>query len=172
MKSKTEVAPAVTVNAAFPLLKAWDRSRKLEHPNYDEMPISEIVDACMDTYASTLKTLGDCEMDAVLAKENAGRMWRIDLPELTSKHNVIAFIACVAWGQRMRILDAAEVKTMIFMAQTQLSVLKQTVPAGKLKTVEGVADTEPLLPGLEMGHRNVIETCVYFDDPAGKEARK
>jgi hypothetical protein len=170
MNKKPELAQLPTIKETNPLIAAWGRCHEQgapTRPNYSKLEIGQVVDACMETYGDTLKRLLDLEMDPALARENAGRMWRIDLPELTSKHEVLAYIACVAWGQRMRILDAAEVKSMIFMAQTQLSVLKQTVPsgAGKLSAVNGVdADQEPMLPGLTPINQ--------MADPAGREARK
>jgi hypothetical protein len=171
MTKKPELTALPAIKETNPLMVAWHRVHEGEtaqrRVDYSALEIGQVVDACMETYGNTLKTLLDLNMDPSLARENAGRMWRIDLPELTSKHEVLAYIACVAWGQRMRILDAAEVKSMIFMAQTQLSVLKQTVPAaaGKLSAVNGIdRDQEPLLPGLK--------PINSMPDPAGREARK
>jgi hypothetical protein len=150
MTKKPELTALPAIKETNPLMVAWHRVHEGEtaqrRVDYSALEIGQVVDACMETYGNTLKTLLDLNMDPSLARENAGRMWRIDLPELTSKHEVLAYIACVAWGQRMR---------------------KQTVPAaaGKLSAVNGIdRDQEPLLPGLK--------PINSMPDPAGREARK
>lgn len=110
--------------------------------DYSGMSIPEVVAHTMNVYAQALKALVDLKMDHAVAKENAARLWRAELPELTDRRSVVAYIACVAWGQKMRLLEPAEIKVMIFMAQTQLTVLKQCPPSSSasVPTLTGAAE--------------------------------
>lgn len=137
-----------------PLLSQTSDSQPLVCIDYSRMQIREIVESCMNLYRATLLELTDkLRLDPLTAKKSAANAWKADLPELADKHSVLAYIACVAWGQRMGLLEPTEVKTMIFMAQTQLSVLKQSIAispgAGRISALAATEDRQLALPGTE-----------------------
>ncbi|MGB7547380.1 MAG: hypothetical protein WBM14_06510 [Terracidiphilus sp.] len=143
-KPKTGLAALQTQH---PLIAAWDRGKRLEAPDYSEMGVREVLDHLATVYANALVSMAEIlNLDPVTARKSAGNLWRTELPELTDRHSVVIYIACVAWGQRLGILDPAEVKTMIFMAQTQLSVLKSPVPPGRPAVAQKITAEGDLFP--------------------------
>ena len=119
-----------------------------ESLDYSRLQIGEIICLLTNIYAKELYRLKHLPgMPEDLARQNAGSALLTMLPELVDKHHVLAYIACVAWGQRMRILQSGEAKAMIFLAQTQLSVLKTQVSngAGKIDSIQGAVPAEPEL---------------------------
>ncbi|HWA94369.1 MAG TPA: hypothetical protein VG844_07180 [Terracidiphilus sp.] len=62
--------------------------------------------------------------DASGADNYAANCWRQALPELSTHRDVLTFIACIAWGARNRIIAPQDAKMLMYVAQTQLTVLK------------------------------------------------
>ena len=82
------------------------------------------------------------------ARHHADDTWRAALPEITNKHNALIYIAAIAWGMRNRIIDTNEAKTMIFLVQTQLTVLKADSTSILRDGTLPVDDRQLPLPGL------------------------
>jgi hypothetical protein len=92
---------------------------------YDNLGPGQIVAACADTYAKEFaRLIRDSELEGPDVRKRAGDLWRAVLPDILDRRTTTAYIACIAWGSKMQILSPVEAKTMMFMAQTQLTVLK------------------------------------------------
>jgi hypothetical protein len=111
---------------------------------YDSMSPEAIVAQCADQFAKELADLlaKNPDLEAEEARLIAATHWRAALPDITSLRTTLAYIACVAWGAKHGILSGAEVKLMMFTAQTQLTVLR---------TVREQAGTVPALAGTSAG---------------------
>ena len=98
--------------------------QKLEVAKPGKETITETIERLMNIYAESLvRFQKEPRMTQAQARQNAGGIWRAELPELTDLESVLTYIALIAWGLRLRILDTGEAKTMMFMAQTQLTAL-------------------------------------------------
>jgi|GEM_PF-4278362 len=61
------------------------------------------------------------------AREYAAECWSGALPNLVDRLSVVQFLACVASGAKLKIITGQEAKMYVFLAQTQLTVLKLMV---------------------------------------------
>lgn len=107
-------------SAAKLLLKAEPDATR-----YDNMSTGMIVASCAKTYGdevARLTLLG--ALDTTEVKRKASDLWRAVLPDLVDHRTTLAYIACIAWGNKMQLLSPADTKAMMFMAQTQLTVLR------------------------------------------------
>jgi hypothetical protein len=90
---------------------------------------TETINRLTNIYAQALQEFQDEDGDDPdTARENAARVWRSELPEITDLRSISSFIALIAWGQRMMTLTAAEARAMMFTAQTQLTTLSRLAP--------------------------------------------
>lgn len=93
------------------------------------MSTAEIVACCAKTYGDEVARLTlHGELDTTEVKAKASALWSAALPDPIDNPSTVAYIACVAWGARMRLLTPQETKAMMFLAQTQLSVLRLSEP--------------------------------------------
>lgn len=100
--------------------------------SYDNLGTAEVVASCAKTYGDEVARLTLMqEFDAGEIKRKASDLWRAVLPDLVDHRTTLAYIACIAWGTKMQLLQPQETKAMMFMAQTQLTVLRM------------IQDTEP-----------------------------
>ena len=132
-----------------------DAREPIDTVSYAGMTTDQIVRALASQYAVALKFFnGQRGADPVLARQNAVNVWQSLLPEMIDVYQTRAFIACVAWGHKMKLLTPQDAKIMIFMAQTQLTLLKMTgqdvkpveVPkelGGELFTAEEIRNAQP-----------------------------
>ena len=123
-KVTAPATPTLTIQE-FPLSAV----SSIRLPNYSKMTIKEVVESMMQGYAEDLlKYKAMPHMPDNFARQNANSAWLSQLPDLEDKQSVLQFIACVAWGARMHIMDGTEAKMLMFMAQTQLTALKSAAP--------------------------------------------
>jgi len=93
--------------------------------DYTGWKIPQIITGLMNTYAQELESNRlNRNLTTDMIRENAANCFRAAMPELSDRASVLAYIACVAWALRMRVIEPSEAKTMMFMAQTQLTALK------------------------------------------------
>ena len=119
-KSKPEKEPRLRRYAPH------TKSGRLQTRQRNKETITETIEVMMNIYSEALVAYQDDPRLSIReARVNAGRVWRAELPELTDLSSVLTYIALIAWGQRLRILDVSEAKTMMFMAQTQLTALSK-----------------------------------------------
>ena len=89
--------------------------------------------------------------DASGAESYAANCWRQALPELSTHRDVLTFIACIAWGARNRIIAPQDAKMLMYVAQTQLTVLKL------IRSAEREQTPLPLLPShLSLGGKRPL----------------
>jgi len=96
-----------------------------EAMHYANMGTTAIVASCAKTYGdevARLTLMGEFELSEIRRK--AADLWRAVLPDLVDHRTTLAYIACIAWGTKMQLLTPQETKAMMFMAQTQLTVLR------------------------------------------------
>lgn len=99
---------------------------KFETRNNEGESTIQTIDRLMNVYADSLEEFQkDKKLSVKDARHNAGKAWLASLPELTDLNSVLNYIALIAWGLRMRIIEIGESKAMMFMAQTQLSALRE-----------------------------------------------
>jgi hypothetical protein len=63
--------------------------------------------------------------DLKSAVADAKEAWLAELPLLDSITNVRLYISCIACGMKMRVLTPQESRAMMFIAQTQLSAMRE-----------------------------------------------
>ena len=152
-KVTAPATPTLTIQE-FPLSAV----SSIRLPNYSKMTIKEVVESMMQGYAEDLlKYKAMPHMPDNFARQNANSAWLSQLPDLEDKQSVLQFIACVAWGARMHIMDGTEAKMLMFMAQTQLTALK-SAPASPAS--QGITRPEP---GRAETLRCLTCTGVVFD---------
>ena len=131
--SDGEEYTAYVDTTAPPVTADDDRERMLAHLrvnpcgplDYANLGPTQIVALCGNLYQECfVSMMSSPYMEGPEAKRRAGDEWRAILPDITDRRTTLAYIACVAWGAKMGILTTLEVKTMMYLAQTQLSVLK------------------------------------------------
>jgi hypothetical protein len=129
--------------------RAWIR-HGVRANDYKGRGIADIVAMAMKEYGDELVLRLDQGWDTEPAKRKAAEVWRAVLPDLTDRTTILAYIACVSWGMRMQLLTAVDAKTMIFLAQTQLSALKSIPQPAPPKPTESAQQTA-LWPGTDTG---------------------
>lgn len=130
--------------------KQW-RSITPSANHYAHHTIEEIVAHTIGEYGDALiHFMKELDYDRAEAKQRAAEVWRAILPDLITKENTLAYIACVSMGLRIGILNGADAKTMMFIAQTQLSAFKVDASAA---SKPGLAPSVPdgAQPGLFAG---------------------
>jgi len=106
--------------------------------DYSGLTIKQTVELLMNIYSKSLKEFQSIRgVPEHTALENAARCWRAELPELIDRKSVLAYVACIAWGQRMGAISGSDAKLMMFMAQTQLTALKVPQPGGSVGKITG-----------------------------------
>jgi hypothetical protein len=101
------------------------------------MRIIETVEELMNVYAIALDEFQREEgMTQKQARENAAKVWKAELPELSDLESCLTYIALVAWGLRLNTLTAQEAKMMMFTAQTQLTALSRLPYERKVNPLE------------------------------------
>jgi hypothetical protein len=152
-KVTAPATPTLTIQE-FPLSAV----SSIRLPNYSKMTIKEVVESMMQGYAEDLlKYKAMPHMPDNFARQNANSAWLSQLPDLEDKQSVLQFIACVAWGARMRIMDGAEAKMLMFMAQTQLTALK-SAPASPASPVSHSSPASPASQGITRPEPGRVET--------------
>lgn len=145
-----EGAQAVLMEAGLAVIKT-EPPAVVPKTAYATMSVSQLIGHLQAVHTRTILEMSALGLPATAAQEHANLRWRAELPDLIDRHSVMQFIALVAWGTRNRVLDAAEGKMLIFLAQTQLSVLKPIEEA--TKRAAGAARNEPELFSQEvLGH--------------------
>ncbi len=131
-----------------PMKRSWDSEEitvrrfappasggKLRVRNRNKETITGTIEELMNLYADSLVEFqNDPKLTVKDARLNAGRAWRAELPELTDLQSVLTYIALIAWGQRMQILEVGEAKAMMFMAQTQLTAMSKSEAESKARS--------------------------------------
>lgn len=79
--------------------------------DYRGKSIEQAVTHCARVYA-------DDQLGFALA------MWRATLPDLLDRHSAQQYVACIAWGMKYGLLDANTAKSMMYVAQNLLTVLR------------------------------------------------
>jgi hypothetical protein len=93
--------------------------------DYSGVPVAGVIQRTAKIYADALADyLRTLDYDRAEASRRAAALWRGVLPELVDRQSTVAYVACVSWGLRMNLLTPTEAKTMMFIAQNQLTVLK------------------------------------------------
>jgi hypothetical protein len=121
--------------------------------SYDNLGTAEVVASCAKTYGDEVARLTLLQdFDAGEIKRKASDLWRAVLPDLVDHRTTLAYIACIAWGTKMQLLTPQDTKAMMFMAQTQLSVLRgmadampkpKPIPSGELFPAAAQSSMEP-----------------------------
>lgn len=97
---------------------------------YDNLNAGAMVAICAAIYQREFgRLLDQTDYDGFEIHNRAGKVWKMNLPDLVDRRTTLGYIACIAWGAKMGILTAMETKTMMFTAQTQLTLLKAQDPA-------------------------------------------
>jgi hypothetical protein len=109
--------------------------RRFKHPcaplhvrPRDKESITQTIERLMNDYAEDLVKFQK-KLTAEGARKFAAERWRAELPELADFNSVLCYIALIAWGQRLHILQEGEAKLMMFTAQTQLTALSRAEDA-------------------------------------------
>jgi hypothetical protein len=104
------------------------------------LPLRDAVRDCLAAYNRALAAERASGAAQVEAEQKAAAAYRDHMPVLTSRGNVQAFIACVAWGIVHRTFQYDEGPRFLAAARTALSALPRDLrPVGR----PAAADTVP-----------------------------
>jgi hypothetical protein len=101
----------------------------LEHPprasDYRSLSIEQAVSRAAEIYSNALaEELVKADFDKTETGEYAAAIWRAHLPDLLDRPSAQQYVACVAWGMKFGLIDANQAKSMMYIAQNLLTVLR------------------------------------------------
>ena len=123
----------------------------LDHPmkaqDYRGLSIEQAVSRCAEAYsAAMVQAIHEAgyELKPEEVKEYASAVWRCSMPDLLDKHSARQYVACVAWGLKMSLIDANTAKSMMYIAQLLLSVLRIEVAREEPERAPRALESAPL----------------------------
>jgi hypothetical protein len=87
-------------------------------------PVDRAIARCRTAYTSTYQQCKDNRLSEYETEKRAGEQFKLAMPSLGTRDNIRAFVACVAHGVLINVMDGTEAARMLFAAQVALSTLK------------------------------------------------
>ncbi|MDR3792416.1 MAG: hypothetical protein P4L03_03455 [Terracidiphilus sp.] len=98
--------------------------------DYRGLSIEQAVSRSAEIYSNALaEELVKADFDKTYTGEYAAAIWRAHLPDLLDRPSAQQYVACVAWGMKFGLIDANQAKSMMYIAQNLLTVLRINIEA-------------------------------------------
>jgi hypothetical protein len=131
---------AANMRAVVHLLKNPPRASDYRH-----LTIEEAVSRSAEIYSNALaEELVEADFDKTNTGEFAASVWRAHLPDLLDRPSAQQYVACVAWGMKFGLIDANTAKSMMYIAQNLLTVLRINIEAPIVQQEPRRIDSMPL----------------------------
>jgi hypothetical protein len=90
-------------------------------PPVSPAPISLAITRCVETYNRAYKAERASRRDEIAAIRSARRAFRAALPPLVGCENIRDFIACIAQGILLDVIDTADASKLLYAAQVAIA---------------------------------------------------
>lgn len=154
-------------------IQEFDTETVFAARDYSALTIKQTVELLMNVYSRALKEFqGTRGISDTVAYQNAAQCWKAELPELIDRKSVLAYIACIAWGQRYGAITPTDAKLMMFMAQTQLTALKTETTVGTVGKIDAGSGAAMVRHDTGADALPPIVFCQSCGNPVGRDVQE